>query len=405
VPQWLLVLYGLRMSALRYLTAGESHGAQLTAIVDGCPSGLELPRAFIDAQLRRRQGGYGRGSRQSIERDVVDIVGGVRLGFTTGAPVALVIRNKDAANWTGVMDVDPVDPVPEPVTVPRPGHADLVGALTYGRGDIRDVLERASARETAARVAAGAVARRLLQEVGCEVWSHVVAIGAATVPATVSAANGGTAASEFRAAAEADPVRCADPGVSEQMREQIDQARERGDTVGGVFEVVAEGVPAGLGSYVQHDLRLDGALAAAVMSIPAIKGVEIGIGFAAAALPGSQVHDVIVYGDDRGWSRETNRAGGTEGGMSTGRPVVVRAAMKPIATLMDPLPSTELGTHAAVKAHVERSDVCAVPAAAVVAEAAVCLCVADALLRRFGGARVTDVVQAVRNAAARERGV
>ena len=405
MPQQPLVLYGLRMGALRYLTAGESHGTQLTAIVDGCPSGLELSRDFIDAQLRRRQGGYGRGGRQSIERDTVEIAAGVRLGRTTGAPIALVIRNTDAANWVGVMDAGAVDPVPEPVTIPRPGHADLVGALTYGHGDIRDVLERASARETAARVAAGAVARRLLLDLGCEVWSHVVAIGPA---AGASSATGGCCAEdlrEIRESAEADACRCADPEASARMRDEIDQARERGDTLGGVFEVIAEGVPAGLGSYVQHDLRLDGALAAAVMSIPAVKGVEIGIGFAGAALPGSQVHDVIVHDDELGWSRETNRAGGTEGGMSTGCPVVVRGAMKPIATLMDPLRSTELGTHASVRAHVERSDVCAVPAAAVVAEAAVCLCLADALLRRFGGARVADVTQAVAAAAARERGV
>jgi chorismate synthase len=375
------------MSTLRFLTAGESHGSQLTAILEGCPSRLALTAADIDRDLGRRQLGFGRGGRMAIETDRVEIVGGVRHGFTTGGPVALVIKNRDADNWAAVMDVNAVEGAPPPVTVARPGHADLGGALLYGHDDMRDVIERASARETAARVACGAVARRLLAEIGCTVWSHVVRIGEVEA-ATADAAGGAQAV-------DADPVRCLDAAASGAMQAAIISAGERGDTLGGVFVVIAEGFPAGVGSYVEPDRRLGAALAGALLSIPAVKGFELGAGFSAAALPGSLVHDEIFFEEERGYYRATNRAGGVEGGMSTGAPIVVRAAMKPIATLMEPLSSVDMHTHAATQAHVERSDVCAVPAAAVVGEAVVALALAAALLERFGGASIGELRDAV----------
>ena len=335
----------------------------------------------------------------AIERDQARIVGGVRYGRSTGAPIALVIQNRDAANWVGVLDVEAPAQAAEPVRVPRPGHADLGGALLYGHEDLRDVIERASARETAARVAVGAVARRLLEHVGCRLGSHVVAVGGERADAAAVAER--LAEAGWPAAADADPVRCLDAAASERMQSAIRAAGERGDTLGGVFEVLAMGCPAGLGSYVQFDCRLSSRLAAAVMSIPAIKGVEIGGGFALAAAPGSQVHDEIAWEPETGYRRNTNRAGGVEGGMSTGETIVVRAAMKPIATLTSPLATVEMGSHLAVQARVERSDVCAVPAAAVVAEAMVALCLADALLERFGGASLVELDDAL--AAAKRR--
>jgi len=375
------------MTALRYLTAGESHGTQLTAILDGCPAGLALSTADIDEDLARRQLGYGRGARQQIESDHVRIVGGVRHGRTTGGPIALVIGNRDADNWGDALAVEePAEPGAR-VRIPRPGHADLMGALTYDLEDLRDVIERASARETAARTACGAVARRLLAGVGCHVFSHVVEIGgvSAAVAATV----------ETLRTVDGDPLRCLDAAASAGMQEAIAAASQAGDTVGGVFEVVVAGYPAGVGTYVQPDLRLGTRLAAALMSIPAIKGVEVGLGFAGARLRGSQVHDGIVAGQTGDYRRASNHAGGIEGGISTGEDIVLRAAMKPIATLMSPLPSVALGTRAPVEAHVERSDVCAVPAAAVVGEAVVALALADAALERFGGRSIGQFSAAV----------
>jgi chorismate synthase len=383
------------MNTLRFLTAGESHGPQLTAVLEGCPAGLRLQPADIDRDLHRRQLGYGRGARQQIETDRVEIVGGVRYGRTTGAPIALFIPNRDAANWGDVLRAEPVDRPAAPVLVPRPGHADLGGALLYGSGDLRDVIERASARETAARTACGAIARRLLEEAGCRIVSHVLRVGSvAAVPADEAALL------RDPDGIDADPLRCADPAASERMRVAIDDAAARGDTLGGVFEVLAGGYPAGVGSYAQADRRLNARLAGALMSIPAIKGVEIGLGFAAAALPGSAVHDEIVWTAAEGYRRASDRAGGIEGGISTGETIVLRAAMKPIATLRSPLRSVELGTHRAVESRFERSDTCAVPAAAVAGEAVVALCLADALLQRFGAATIDALSAAVR--AARE---
>ena len=381
------------MGTLRYLTAGESHGGQLTAIVEGCPAGLAFEAAACDADLARRQLGFGRGARQQIERDHATILSGVRYGRTTGAPIALAIANRDAASWLSTMAVESTPQPSEPVRVPRPGHADLTGSLLYGADDLRDVIERASARETAARVACGAVARRLLTLLGCSVYSHVVAVGGVTA--------GVAPTIESLALVDADPLRCLDPAASAQMRDAVVAAGQEGDTLGGVFEVVVFGFPPGVGSYVQPDRRLGARLAAALLAIPAIKGVEIGLGFAAASLPGSQVHDEIVWSPDEGYGRTSNHAGGLEGGISTGLPIVVRAAMKPIATLMSPLRSVRLGSHEAVEAHVERSDVCAVPAAAVVGEAATALCLAAATMERFGGETAAELSGAV--AAFRER--
>jgi chorismate synthase len=383
---------------LRFLTAGESHGRALVVIVDGLPAGLTVDADALDRDLRRRQMGYGRGRRMAIESDAAAIVGGVRRGHTTGAPVALMIDNRDWVNWAFTMHPDAQPPADAggahrpPVTRPRPGHADLAGAIKYGHADMRDVLERASARETAARVAAGALARRLLAEVGIEIASHVIAIGAERADA---------AAVPFEAIAgraDASPVRCIDEAAAARMTAAIDAARQAGDTLGGVFEVAARGVPAGLGSYAQWDRRLDGRLAQALMSIPAIKAVGIGLGAEAAGLPGSQVHDEILPlpGGQPGRPprpavRPTNRAGGLEGGVTNGQELRVSAAMKPIATLMAPLRSIDLATGAEAPAAVERSDVCAVAAAAVVGEAMVAVVLADAFLERFGGDTIDEV--------------
>jgi chorismate synthase len=378
------------MSRLRYLTAGESHGPGLTAVLDGCPAGLAVDPGAIDAELRRRQSGYGRGERQSIEQDSVRVLGGVRHGRTTGAPISLFVANRDAANWGDALAVEA--PVPgqaatEPIVVPRPGHADLGGALVYGLEDIRDVIERASARETAAKVACGAVAKGLLAELGCTVASHVVAIGSVTADTDMSPAD--------VEPVEASPVRCRDAETAREMMAAIDDAQEAGDTLGGVVEVLAFAYPPGIGTYVQGDLRLRSRLAAAVLSVPAIVGLDFGLGFSAAALPGSRVHDPITYDAEHGYWRESNGAGGIEGGMSTGQTIALKAAMKPISTLREPLRSVEMGTHRPVKSRFERSDVCAVPAVGIVLEAVVALALADAALERFGGATVADVTAAV----------
>jgi chorismate synthase len=377
------------MSAFRFSTAGESHGPALAAVVEGLPAGLPLRADDLDRELRRRQGGYGRGGRMRIESDRAEILSGVRHGETLGSPVALLVRNRDWANWTEAMSAEPVessgdDEAMRRVFFPRPGHADLVGALKYDRTDARDILERASARETAARVACGAVARRLLAELGITVGSHVVALGG------VVASLSGEIPEDLNAASDPSPVRCLDPEAEGRMIDAIDAAKRDGDTLGGVVEVVARGLPAGLGSHVSWDGRLDGRLAGALMSIQAIKGVEIGLGFEGAMRPGSRVHDPIVRDTAErrggGYGRSSNNAGGLEGGITTGAPLVARAAMKPISTLMRPVLGTvDLRTGAPAEAVRERSDVCAVPAAGVVAEAMVALVLAGALREKFGG--------------------
>ena len=376
------------MSRFRFTTAGESHGPALAAVVEGVPAGLPLGTEAIAAALRRRQGGYGRGGRMRIESDRAEILSGVRHGETLGSPVLLLVRNRDWENWTRAMSPAPVDGADDDeamrrVFFPRPGHADLVGALKFDRTDARDILERASARETAARVAAGAVAKRLLAEVGVAIGSHVVALGG------VVAARPEEMPEDLNAAADPSPVRCLDGDAEGRMIDAIDAAKRDGDTLGGVVEVVARGVPAGVGAHVSWDRKLDGRLAGALMSIQAIKGVEIGLGFEAAARPGSRVHDAILRDPEAerggGFGRSGNAAGGLEGGITTGHPLVLRAAMKPISTLMQPLPTVDLRTGEPAEAVRERSDVCAVPAAGVVAEAMVALVLADAMLEKFGG--------------------
>jgi chorismate synthase len=382
------------MPTFRFVTAGESHGPALTAVVEGVPAGLALSTDDIDRELRRRQGGYGRGGRMRIESDRAGILSGVRHGYTLGSPITLQVNNRDWANWTEPMSAGPVetegdDQAMRRVFFPRPGHADLVGALKYDRTDARDILERASARETAARVAAGTVARRMLAELGIAVGSHVASLGGivASPPAELP--------EDLNAASDPSPVRCLDPQAEGAMIDAIDAARRAGDTLGGVVEVVARGVPAGLGSHVSWDRKLDGRLAHALMSIQAIKGVEIGLGFEGSMRPGSRVHDPIVAEPQNprggGFGRTSNNAGGLEGGITTGQPLVVRAAMKPISTLMQPLATVDLRTGEIAEAVRERSDVVAVPAAGVVAEAMVCIVLAGAVLEQFGGDSMTDL--------------
>lgn len=390
---------------LRFLTAGESHGKALVAILEGLPAGLRVDVDEITRHLRRRQGGYGRGRRMAIESDRAEITSGVRRGFTTGAPVALLIPNRDWVNWQLTMHVEPDAPADAtgarraPVVRPRPGHADLAGAAKYAHDDIRDVLERASARETAARVAVGALARQLLGAIGIEITSHVTGIGGVDLKFE---------AIDFAQAAalpDDGPLRCVDAAVEREMIAAIDRARELGDTLGGSFEVIARGVPMGLGSYVQWDRKLDGRLAQAIMSIPAIKAVGLGLGPEVARRPGSAVHDEILAQvnaapDALAIRRPTNRAGGLEGGVTNGEDLRVTGYMKPISTLMKPLRSVDLTTFEEAPAAIERSDVCAVPAAAVVGEAMVALVLADAALQRFGGDSMTQLLANVREAAA-----
>jgi chorismate synthase len=365
---------------LRYLSAGESHGPELVAIIEGLPAGLAVTEEMIGRDLVRRQQGYGRGGRMQIERDSARIVSGVRWGKTLGSPVGLVVENKDWANWQEKMSAGPAHAgAMKAVTRPRPGHADLTGMIKYAHDDARNVLERSSARETAARVAVGAVAKALLSEFNIKVMGWVNEIG-------------GVAAGEFNGRvkslykkAEASEVRCPDESASRSMIEAIDRAKESGDSLGGVFEIIIAGCPPGLGSYVQRDRTLDGLLAGAVMSIQAIKGVEVGMGFDAARRPGSQVHDEIFYNKSKGYFRKSNHAGGIEGGMSNGSDIVIRAAMKPIPTLYKPLQSVDIVSKKAFKASVERSDTCAVPAAAVVGEAVAAFVIAQAMAEKFGG--------------------
>jgi len=378
----------------RFHTAGESHGRGLVALVEGVPAGLELIAVRdIDPELRRRQGGYGRGGRMEIEHDVADLVAGVRLGETLGGPLALLVWNRDWPNWERAMSPAPVpedddDEAMRRVHLPRPGHADLVGVLKYARSDARDILERASARETTARVAAGAIAKRLLSELGITIGSHIVMLGGieAELPAELPV--------DINAVADQSPVRTLDPDGAARMVAAIDAARAAGDTLGGTFEVVARGLPAGFGSHVAWDRRLDGRLAHALMSIQAMKGVEIGLGFEAARRPGSAVHDQIEPGEPAesgapdltgGYRRTGNNAGGLEGGMTTGAPLVVRVAMKPLSTLMQPLKSVDLRSGAPAAAVRERSDVVALAAAGVVGEAMVAIVLADAVLEKCGG--------------------
>jgi chorismate synthase len=383
------------MPAFRFTTAGESHGPALAAVVEGLPAGLPLRADDLDLELRRRQGGYGRGGRMRIESDRAEILSGVRHGETLGSPVALLVRNRDWANWTEAMSPEPVESAGDDesmrrVFFPRPGHADLVGALKYDRTDARDILERASARETAARVACGAAARRLLAELGITVGSHVTAIGG------VVAAPVAELPEDLNAASDPSPVRCLDAEAEGRMIDAIDAAKRDGDTLGGIVEVVVRGLPAGLGSHVSWESRLDGRLAGALMSIQAIKGVEIGLGFEGAMRPGSRVHDPIVRdaaaARGGGYGRSSNHAGGLEGGITTGAPLVARAAMKPISTLMRPvLPTIDLRTGETAEAVRERSDVCAVPAAGVVAEAMVALVLAGAVREKFGGDSLVEM--------------
>lgn len=367
---------------LRFLTGGESHGPSLSAILEGLPANLPVDIDSINYHLRRRQGGYGRGARQQIETDTVEILSGVRYGRTMGGPITLLVRNRDWDNWRERMSITPVENPDPPVTRPRPGHADFAGMLKYHSEDLRTILERSSARNTAALVALGAICRSLLQVAGIEVMSHVVAIGG--IHARFSHPVDYRA---LAAKAEESPVRCADPEAEARMIAAIDACMQEGarDTLGGIFEVVALGCPPGLGSFVHWDRKLDSRLAAALMSIQAIKGVEIGMGFGVAEVPGSKVHDELFFEQSAGFLRGTNNAGGIEGGMTNGEPVVVRAAMKPLSTLPTPLSSVDMQTKQPVKAHFERSDVCAVPAAATIGEAMVALTLASALLEKFGG--------------------
>ncbi len=364
---------------LRWLTAGESHGPQLTVIIEGLPSGLEISEADLRRDLARRQGGHGRGGRQKIETDFARIVSGVRGGFTIGSPVTLVLENKDHANWTAEMTAAKEGFAPRVVTRLRPGHADLAGALKYGHTDIRNVLERSSARETATRVAAGGVARKLLERFGVEILSFTQSIG--TVDIGYDGCDPATVTPEM---IEASLVRCPDPDASAQMIAEIDNVSELGDTLGGTFRVIARGLPPGLGSFVHWDRKLDGRLAQAILSINAVKGVEFGAGFPGVARRGSQFHDEIEFEDGR-FHHLTNRAGGVTGGMTNGEPIDLRVAIKPISTMKKPLPSVDLRTKEKVEAHYERSDVCVVPAAGVIGEAVVALTLAAAFLEKFGG--------------------
>jgi len=379
------------MSRLRWITAGESHGPRLTAIVEAVPAGLPLLAADIDGDLARRQKGYGRGGRMKIETDRVEITSGVRGGETLGSPIALSIANRDHDNWLDRMGAAPFTATPEPLTRPRPGHADLAGGLKYDRHDLRDILERASARETAARTAVGAIARKLLGAIGIELFAHVLSIGDVRVADTADPYEA------VRDRARASDLACADASAEARMKAAILATSHAGDTLGGVFEVVALGVPAGLGSHVQWDRKLDGRLAQALMSIQAIKGVEVGDGWAAAGLSGSHVHDPIHYdAARRAFVRPSNHAGGLEGGITNGVPVVCRAAMKPIATLRKALASVDVRTKEPFDAAFERSDVCAVAAASVVGEAMVAIVLCDAVLEKFGGDSMTELTRTVR---------
>ncbi len=365
---------------IRFLTAGESHGPYLSVIIDGLPAGLDLDAAFINRELGRRQRGYGRGRRMTIEQDTVQVRAGVRRGRTTGAPVCLVIPNRDHENWRNVMSVEP-GPAGPAVTCPRPGHADLAGALKYGLHDLRDVLERASARETCGRVACGAICKRLLEKFGVGLRSQTLAI------CGISARR----RARTYAALDRSPLRCADPERERAMIKCIDRARAKGDTVGGVVEVEVRGVCPGLGTYAQFDRRLDARIGSAMLSIPSVKGVALGDAFEISRKPGSQAHDEIRFCRSRGWCRSTNRAGGIEAGVSNGSPILIRLAVKPVPTLGLPLRSADILTRRPVKAHRERADVCVVPAVGIIAESMLAWVIADCMLEKFGSDALADI--------------
>jgi chorismate synthase len=378
------------MSTLRLITAGESHGPGLTCIVEGLPAGLELDREELNADMARRQLGHGRGGRMKIERDEAHVTAGVRHGQTIGGPIALQVANRDYTNWEERMNPWPVEAEVAEVHLPRPGHADLVGVQKFRFTDVRNVLERASARETAARVAGGGLAKAFLRALGVDVLSHVVQIG------PVRASPPRDLAPSHFAAVDADPVRCLDPEASAAMVEHINVQRKANESIGGVFEVRAYGLAPGLGSHVSWEERLDGRLAQAICSIQAIKGVGFGEGFDLAGAPGSEAHDEIFYSDERGYYRETNHAGGLEGGMTTGQTLVLRGALKPIPTLTKPLRSVDIATREPAQALRERTDSCVVPAGGVVGEAMVAFVLADAYRRKFGGDHIDDVREALR---------
>jgi chorismate synthase len=389
---------------IRYLTSGESHGPELTGIVEGMPAGVPLSVEDVALQLARRQEGYGRGGRMAFEKDVPRFLSGVRFGATSGGPIAMSLENrafqKDAANWPVVMSVDGSGEGIEKITVPRPGHADLVGTQKYRFDDIRPVIERSSARETGMRVACGAIARRFLKEVGIQIGGHVLRIGSVGYDgwdhirdrSDVLIANG--AETLYQSADESD-VRCLDPDLSAGMVDEIKKRRKEGNSLGGVYEIIVTGVPAGLGSYVHWDRKLDGQLAHVLMSTQAMKGVEIGLGFEAGALPGSAVHDEITYENDS-FSRRTNRAGGIEGGMSNGMPIIIRGAMKPIPTMLHPIDTVDIVTKKVVDTRYERSDVCALPRAVVVIENIIAPVIANAFLEKFGGDSLEEILERYR---------
>ncbi|RID89235.1 chorismate synthase [Peribacillus asahii] len=378
---------------MRYLTAGESHGPQLTTIIEGLPAGMPIENVDINEQLARRQKGHGRGRRMQIEKDTAFISSGVRHGYTLGSPIALVVENDDWKHWTKIMGSEGLteeeaEEIKRKITRPRPGHADLNGGIKYGHRDLRNVLERSSARETTVRVAAGAVAKKLLSLLGIEVASHVVEIGGIKAnPAPYESIQ------QLQEVTEASPVRCFDKEVEQQMMDAIDDAKKKGDSIGGIVEVIVEGMPVGVGSYVHYDRKLDAKLAAAIVGINAFKGVEIGLGFEAAHRFGSEVHDEIAWDKEKGYYRKTNRLGGFEGGMTTGMPIVIRGVMKPIPTLYKPLKSVDIDTKEVFEASVERSDSCAVPAAAVVAEAVVAWELAAAIVDQFPSDRFDQLAE------------
>ncbi|CAH0277076.1 chorismate synthase [Bacillus sp. Soil745] len=382
---------------MRYLTAGESHGPQLTTIIEGLPAGMPISNEDINQELGRRQKGHGRGRRMQIEKDQAFISSGIRHGYTLGSPVALVVENDDWKHWTKIMgseglSEEEAEEIKRKITRPRPGHADLNGGIKYGHRDLRNVLERSSARETTVRVAAGSVAKKLLSLLGIEVASHVLEIGGVKAePPKYETIQ------QLQQVTEESSVRCFDKNVEQQMKDAIDEAKQKGDSIGGIVEVVVEGMPVGVGSYVHYDRKLDAKLAAAIMSINAFKGVEIGLGFEAAHLFGSDVHDEIAWDEEHGYYRKTNRLGGFEGGMTTGMPIVVRGVMKPIPTLYKPLKSVDIDTKEVFEASVERSDSCAVPAAAVVAEAVVAWELAAAIVDQFPSDRYEQLAEYIRS--------
>lgn len=390
------------MSTIRYLTAGESHGQGLVGIIEGLPAGLEITEEDIAVDLKRRQMGHGRGGRMKIEKDKAQIFSGVRFGKTLGSPIALIVENKDWKNWQTKMSIKDIDESVKQVTVPRPGHADFAGAVKYGHQDIRNVLERASARETAMRVALGAIARKFLRTFSIQIVSHVLQIHSIKNSFTVASLGAKNSdlpfeLSEISDLADRSPVRCLDSSIEKEMIAKIDQAKKDQNTVGGIFEVACLNLPVGLGSHVHWDRKLDARISHAMMSIPAMKGVEIGMGFEAGARFGSEVHDQIYYDkDSKKYFRSSNGAGGLEGGITNGMPLTVRVAMKPISTLMRPLDSVDMATKEQTAAHIERSDVCAVPAASIIGESILALVVADAFLEKFGGDSMKEITRTYR---------